>query len=37
MTEGRRILQINMLDHVIEGQVFEGQPGYISFKEAGLL
>ena len=37
LTEGARILQINMLDHVIVGQSFEGQPGYFSFKEAGLI
>ena len=28
-------MQINMLDHVIVGQSFEGRPGYFSFKEAG--
>ena len=37
MAEGARILQINMLDHVIVGQSFEGRPGYFSFKEAGLI
>jgi DNA repair protein RadC len=35
--EGARILQINMLDHVIVGQPFEGRPGYFSFKEAGTI
>jgi DNA repair protein RadC len=35
--EGARILQINMLDHVIVGQSFESRPGYFSFKEAGLI
>jgi DNA repair protein RadC len=35
--EGARILQINMLDHLIIGQPFGGLPGYFSFKEAGLL
>jgi DNA repair protein RadC len=35
--EGARILQINMLDHVIIGRTFGGRPGYFSFKEAGLL
>jgi DNA repair protein RadC len=35
--EGARILQINMLDHLIIGQPFGGRPGYFSFKEAGLL
>jgi DNA repair protein RadC len=34
--EGARILQINMLDHIIVGQSFESRPGYFSFKEAGL-
>jgi DNA repair protein RadC len=37
LTEGARILQINMLDHVIVGQSFEGRPGYFSFKEAGVI
>lgn len=35
--EGARILQINMLEHVIVGQPFDGQPGYFSFKEAGII
>jgi len=35
LSEGARILQINMLDHVIVGQPFGGRPGYFSFKEAG--
>ena len=33
--EGARILQINMVDHVIVGQSFDGRRGYFSFKEAG--
>ena len=37
LAEGARILQINMLDHVIVGQSFEGRRGYFSFKEAGLI
>jgi DNA repair protein RadC len=37
LAEGARILQINMLDHVIVGQYFEGRPGYFSFKEAGMI
>jgi DNA repair protein RadC len=37
LAEGAQILQINMLDHVIVGQSFEGRPGYFSFKEAGLI
>jgi len=32
-----RILQINMLDHVIVGQSFEGRPGSFSFKEASMI
>ncbi len=36
LTEGARILQINMLDHIIVGQFFDGRPGYFSFKETGL-
>ena len=35
--EGARILQINMLDHVIVGQPFDGRPGHFSFKEAGMI
>jgi DNA repair protein RadC len=37
LSEGARILQINMLDHVIVGQPLGGRPGYFSFKEAGIL
>jgi DNA repair protein RadC len=37
LSEGARILQINMLDHVIISRSFNGGPGYFSFKEAGLL
>jgi DNA repair protein RadC len=37
LAEGARILQINMLDHVIVGQSLEGRPGYFSFKEASLI
>jgi RadC-like JAB domain-containing protein len=37
LAEGVRILQINMLDQVIVDQSFEGQPGYFSFKEGGLI
>ena len=37
LAEGARILQINVLDHVIVGQSFENRPGYFSFKEAGLI
>ena len=37
LAEGARILQINMVDHVIVGQSFDGRPGYFSFKEAGVI
>jgi DNA repair protein RadC len=37
LAEGARFLQINMLDHVIVGQSFDGRPGYFSFKEAGMI
>ena len=37
LVEGARILQINMVDHVIVGQSFGGRPGYFSFKEAGMI
>lgn len=37
LVEAGRILQINLLDHVIIGAPMGGQPGYFSFKEAGLL
>jgi DNA repair protein RadC len=37
LADGARILQINMLDHVIVGQPIEGRPGYFSFKEAGMI
>ncbi|MEA3147143.1 MAG: repair protein RadC [Verrucomicrobiota bacterium] len=37
LAQGARILQINMLDHVIVGQSFDDRPGYFSFKEAGMI
>jgi hypothetical protein len=37
LAEGARVLQINMLDHVIVGQSFDARAGYFSFKEAGLI
>jgi DNA repair protein RadC len=37
LSEGARILQVNLLDHVITGRAFGDRPGYFSFKEAGLL
>jgi DNA repair protein RadC len=35
--EAARLLQIQMLDHLICGAANNGKPGYFSFKEAGLL
>jgi DNA repair protein RadC len=37
LSEGARILQIDMLDHVIVGQSFEGRLGYFSFTAAGMI
>jgi DNA repair protein RadC len=37
LAEGARILQINMLDHVIVGQSFDGRAVYFSFKEASMI
>jgi DNA repair protein RadC len=37
IVEAARLLQINLLDHVIVGQPFDGRPGYFSFKEALLV
>jgi DNA repair protein RadC len=37
LDKGARILEINMLDHVIVGQSFADRPGYFSFKEAGII
>jgi DNA repair protein RadC len=37
LAEGARILQINLLDHVIVGQSFDGRPGYFAFKEASTI
>jgi DNA repair protein RadC len=37
LSDGARILQINMLDQVIVGQPLGGRPEYFSFKEAGVL
>jgi DNA repair protein RadC len=36
LSEGSRLLQIQMLDHVIVGAPAVGRSGYFSFKEAGL-
>lgn len=35
--EAGSILQVTLLDHVIVGAAAPGQPGYFSFREAGLL
>jgi hypothetical protein len=37
ITEASRILQIQLLDHVIIGQPMNGRQGYFSFKESGAL
>ena len=37
LAEAARLLQIPMLDHVIIGVPRGGQPGYFSFREAGVL
>ena len=37
LSEAARILQIQMLDHVIIGQPMNGRQGYFSFKEAGTI
>lgn len=37
LIEASRILQIQMLDHVIIGQPMNGRQGYFSFKEAGTI
>ena len=37
ISEAARILQIQLLDHVIIGQPMNGRQGYFSFKEAGTI
>jgi DNA repair protein RadC len=37
LAEAAELLQIKLLDHVIVGAPLEGNPGYFSFKEAGVL
>jgi len=37
LAEAAELLQIKLLDHVIIGAPSEGNPGYFSFKEAGVL
>jgi DNA repair protein RadC len=36
LAEAAELLQIKLLDHIIVGAPFEGNPGYFSFKEAGV-
>jgi DNA repair protein RadC len=37
LAEAAELMQIKLLDHVIIGAPVDGQPGYFSFKEAGVL
>jgi DNA repair protein RadC len=37
LAEAAELLQIKLLDHIIIGAPAEGNPGYFSFKEAGVL
>jgi DNA repair protein RadC len=37
LAEAAELLQIKLLDHIIIGAPTEGNPGYFSFKEAGVL
>ena len=37
ISEAARLMQIQMLDHVIMGAPANGRPGYFSFKEGGVL
>jgi len=37
LAEAAELLQIKLLDHIIIGAPLNGQPGYFSFKEAGVL
>ena len=37
LSEGSRLLQIQMVDHVIVGTPAAGRSGYFSFKEAGVI
>lgn len=37
LAEAAELLQIRLLDHIIIGAPADGQPGYFSFKEAGVL
>ena len=37
LAEAAELLQIKLLDHIVIGAPLEGNPGYFSFKEAGVL
>jgi DNA repair protein RadC len=37
LAEAAELMQIKLLDHIIIGAPTDGQPGYFSFKEAGVL
>ena len=37
LNEAARILQIQMVDHVIIGEPMNGRQGYFSFKETGTI
>ena len=37
LAEAAELLQIKLLDHIIIGEPLNGNPGYFSFKEAGVL
>ena len=37
LAEAAELMQIKLLDHIIIGAPADGQPGYFSFKEAGVL
>ncbi len=37
LAEAAELLQIKLLDHIVIGAPSEGNPGYFSFKEAGVL
>ena len=37
ISEAARVLQIQLLDHVIVGQPMNGRQGYFSFEEAGMI
>jgi DNA repair protein RadC len=37
LAEAAELLQIKLLDHIIIGAPIDGNPGYFSFREAGVL